>query len=343
MSYINETCSSLADFVSKLNTFLSGTPGWTTHHNAGAGEFAARKSGSGYDVGFAAQWSTAAPNNLGIYHFLGAYNNGVAPYQQADDSGNGAQSTTDSVLDDMRFVAIGNTPVQYWCFEDDHYFHVVVQVDATRFVHFGAGQILKYGSADFTGGEYVYGHRQEGTFAADTAIKGGTSILLDGLCRDGDAPNSMEEYAATLHIEGMDSQVASGKFGVVMGAQNAANLGNDRQAVPKARVHIVGGFRGGPGVPCFGQMAGTLASGLMPGYPLVLYYRRTSGSPLGIRPLGVMKDVRGVSIKNFAAGQEVTVGADTWTFFPSFRKSPDDNTVNGYSAYQGIAYKKVTT
>ena len=153
--YINEQVSSLSDFVSKLNTFLGTTVGtWTTFINTGAGQFAARKSGSGFDIAFSAQWDTGTPSNLGIYQFLGAYNSGVAPYQQANDSGNGAQSTSNATLGGARRAPIGNTPIQYWAFEDDHYVHVVVEFSSGNFTHLGAGQLFKYG--DWTGGEYVY-------------------------------------------------------------------------------------------------------------------------------------------------------------------------------------------
>jgi hypothetical protein len=48
MSYINESTSSMADLVSKLNTFLSGTPGWTSdQHDAANGKWAMSKTGTG--------------------------------------------------------------------------------------------------------------------------------------------------------------------------------------------------------------------------------------------------------------------------------------------------------
>ena len=41
MAFTSQATSSLADCVSKLNTFLAAN-GWTTHHAPGSGEFAAR-------------------------------------------------------------------------------------------------------------------------------------------------------------------------------------------------------------------------------------------------------------------------------------------------------------
>lgn len=339
MSYTNQTTTNLADLISKLNTFLSGTPGWTTHHNAAGGEFAARKTAAGVDIGFASQWDTGSPNSLGIYQFYNAaYNSGLSPWAQTNDSGNGAASTSEASLIASRSVVITNTPVQFWCFEDDNYFHVVVQVDADEYAHFGAGVLDKFN--DYTGGEYVYGHRNSsGTSAPALSIN--STVLLDGILASSSPGN--ETYAATIHLEGLANQVASGKYAVCMGNHGSANLGNDRQAAPKARLHVNGGFRAGFFPFLFGQFPGSVQRGLLPMYPITpVYWDRTTDHFHG--PLGMLKDVRGLNIRDFAAGDEVTIGSDTWTVFPTAKKAlTDAGTGAGFTEYQGIAYKKVTT
>lgn len=339
--FTNPTTSSMVNLITLLDTFLGTTVGtWTTHNTAfGSGEWAARKTPAGIDIGIAAQWDTAAPLFLGLYQWHNAaYNNGVSPWQQTDDSGNGAASTSDAALGLARYAAISDAPTQLWVFEDDHYFHCVVEWTFSgelTYTHFGAGMLDKYN--DWTGGEYVYGHRTQTGVASDAAVLAGSTNLFDGILNGG----TMELFAATLHIEGMADQVAGGKYAVNMGEQGAGSLGNDRQAAPKARIHTVGGFRAGPGVAAWGQFAGTLAAGLLPGYPLNIWYlNRVNGHTYG--PLGAMKDVRGVSIKNFVAGQEVTIGGDTWVVFPSFKKWISGSK-SGTSGHQGIMYKKVTT
>lgn len=341
MSYTNQQTSSLADLISKLNTFLSGTPGWTTHHVPASGEFAARKTGTGFDIGFATQWDTGSPNNLGIYQWHNAaYNAGNSPWNQNDDSGSGAASTTDATIGGQRHAPITNSPVQFWCFEDDDYFHVVVETSDGIYCHFGAGYLVK--NNDWTGGEYVYGYEQKTGISSNVAVAADTTILLDGLCADAGSIVNMEERCATVHCESMLNQPAGGKYAVFMGNQNSANLGNDRQAVPVGRIHFAGGFRGGPGQKEFGDLAGSQANGLAPFYPIVAYHwDRTTDDVVG--PLGQVADVRGCSLRNFAAAEEVTIGSDTWVVFPSYRRSPAPNTVFNYSGYQGIAYKKVTT
>ena len=77
-------------------------------------------------------------------------------------------------------------------------------------------------------------------------------------------------------------------------------------------------------------------------YPIVpFYWNRTTNNITG--PLGQMKDVRGLNIGNFAEEEEILVGSDTWVVFPTYRKTPTTTNVTGYTGYQGIAYKKVTT
>lgn len=345
MAFLDTTTSSLSDLLDKLNTFLGTTVGtWSTFRDAPNGEFAARKTGSGFDIGFACQHDTASPNSLGIYHFHGAaINTGNAMWAQNDDSGNGAASTSEASLALSRRVVIGNTPLRMWVFEDDHYFHAVVQTSTVTYRHFGAGLLTKYN--DYTGGEYVYGHRQDNLFSGNNSfIVGNNTYLLSGQLRD-TTPGILnaEDYAATIHVEGLDNQPGSGKYAVCMGTQGSTNLGQDRQGTPQDRIHFLGGFGGGPFERALSQYRGTKQRALNPMRPILpFYWNRTTDNIYG--PMGEMPDVRGVNIKNFTAGEEVVIGSDTWVLFPISRNDGTD-TVSGTTrtGYQGIAYKKVTT
>ena len=339
MAFSNQNTTDLSDLLDKLDTFLAAN-GWTGSHTSGNGRFGQRRTASGVDIGFAAQWDTGTPQNLGIYHFHGAaYNSAIDPWTQNDDSGNGFAGTANANLDDQRYAGIGNTPAQFWVFEEDFYFHVVVQTTALNYLHFGAGALDKFN--DWVGGEYVYGQRQETTGSTSVAVKAGTSVLMDGLCKDGGVPNNMEEFAATIHVTGMLNQPAGGLYAVNMGDQAAANLGNDRQGAPKARIKFEGGFRS---VPEWGVFHGNVASGLLPGYPIVSFHRDVlGGSPTNDiqGPLGRMKDVRGMSIRNYEPGDEITIGGDTWVIFPTFKKWPGSGALTATSGNQGIVYKKI--
>jgi hypothetical protein len=347
VSYTNQTCSSISDLFTKLGTFLGGTPGWTIPAPAAA-TFAARKNAAGYDICFAAHWNSGSPNNVGIYQWYGAaYNSAVHASAQTDDSGNGVTTSTDATLDDARYAPITNTPIQFWCFEDDHYFHVVVETVADTYVHFGAGQLDKFN--DWTGGEYVYGFKPP-TAAGTQGTQGhATSILLDGLLQASGAPSlpTANAFAATIHAEQIYSgQSASEKWCVSMG-DHAGSLGTDRAAF--ARRHWLGGYRAGPMAKAITMFRGSLGRGLCPMAPIVSFHWLRSPDEL-YGPMGQMKDVRMVNIRDFDGGEEITIASDVWVMFPSYKKSidvngdPDDgNSSAGESGYQGIAYKKVTT
>lgn len=339
MAYTESSVTSLANALSVLDTFLSGQ-GWTTHYSVPNKEFAADKNPSGSDwITFAMQWDT---NYAGVYQWHGnTYNSGANPYNQNNDSGSGyaGGTYTDANLDDQRRVNFTN--VDYlWVFEDTNYWHAVIRRTGSPniYEHFGAGLLDKFN--DWVGGEYCYGHVPDATFTTTTAIRTSASMLLDGLSAD-ESPSytNMEERCATMHIDGMAEQTLAGEiWSVVMGNQNSANLGTDRAG--NDRIHVLGGFRGGLLAPPFGQFAGTVARGLVPGYPIVLWYwNRTNGHVYG--PLGQMPDVRGVSVKNYTAEQQITVGGDTWVVFPSHRRLDGAAASAAYTNLQGIAYKQV--
>lgn len=336
MSYTNQTTTSLADFISKLNTFLSGTPAWTTNHTPANGEWAARKTPGAQDVAIATQWDTGTPSSLGIYQWRGAaYNGGASPWNQNEDSGNGAASTSDALLAAQRSALITNMPLQFWCFENDDYFHVVVETSTLRHAHFGAGVLDKFN--DYAGGEYVFGHHQDPA-SSNSTLSVGTTFLLDGICVDG-IYASMELFAATIRLSGLPDQAGASKYGVCMGQQ--ADKGTDRAA--NARVLVTGGYRAGAMATPFALFRGTRQRGLNPMHPIVPFYWNDVTSDIH-GPLGQLPDVRGVNIRDFAPGEEVTIGGDTWVMFPASRKATSDTeSSTNYSKYQGIAYKKVTT
>lgn len=342
--WINEQTSTMADFIDKLNTFLTtgggGNPGWTAdRHVPASGEWAVSKAGTNDDVEVAFQWDTGGPSSLGVYQYKsgsgpGNYVPASFPYGQLNDSGNGALSTTEASLIGKRHAAISDSPLQYWCFTGDTYAHVIVQVNATRYTHFGFGVLDKFN--DWEGGAYAYGERFQTGIGTDPAIQVGSTHLLDGLIKDGSGgnpTNDQELFAATVHIVGLPQQVASGLWAVVMGDQT--DLGNDRQASPKGRMLFVGGYRANEIARSFGVLTTNPQSGFVPGYPIsTLYFVRSPSTIYG--PMGIMKDVRGVNIDQFEAGDEIVIGSDTWVLFPSYIKG----TGSGKSENQGIMYKK---
>lgn len=327
MSYENGTASDIADLFSKLKTFATGTPGWNDSSLTPTTDRLGLDDGSTY-VQF--RWDTSTPANVGIYQSLGITSAATDPGNHTDDSGNGAISGTNSVLDDERHVALVDSSMLYWFFEDDSYIHVVAETNSTppeSYAHFGFGAITKVG--DWTGGQYVYGWRKDPAGgSSDSAVRVLSSMLLDGAA-DSSAPGDMNGYVATLHIEGLPNQTASGKWAIVWG--DIGSEGTDRGGT--GRDTVQGGFRGGPVARPFARFSSNSEKGLSHFYPITLWYREGSNAYY----LGEQPDVRGVNIEFFAPGDELVIGSDTWVIFPSHRK---DSTG---TRFQGIAYKKVVT
>jgi hypothetical protein len=319
MAFSTGTSTNLAALMTALDAFAVAN-GWTQDQlNTGTGMAALHRN----SVYVSFRWNTSTPNNLGIYQALG-YTGGNDPGAHPNDSGNGNVTSVDADLDNERYVAAGNGPFTYWFFEQDFYLHVVIEVSADLFRHFGFGTLVKTG--DWTGGEYAYGQHK----ATSGAVAVADTMLLDGLFDDLTA--AQESRAATLHLEGLPNQVASGRWGQVWGATTGAQT--DTGGI--AKVNIQGGFRGGPTAAYFGRYSAGSSSGGIPMYPVELYYRDVANSR--VYYLGYQPDVRGLNIRNFAVREIVTIGSDQWYTFPSQQKTVG-NTGPGTNN-QGIAYRR---
>ena len=360
MVYKNETVTSISDLITKLDAWMSGTGMWTSDHldtstTAGTGgEWAMTHTGS-TNIRFAASWD--AENSgvaLALYQYSDqAYVVADRPWGQDHDSGNGyGATTTDTLIKTSRHVLLAAAPLQYWAFEDDSYTHIVVQVSARQYVHFGFGILLKYG--DWTGGEYCYGQLNSllpytsGYCAGDSI-----SMLLDGHLNDASGegyPSGTELFAATIHAEGLPNQTANGMWMVSMGGKTTASVqatfGSDRQSndgasSDVARHMFIDGLRGGAPCENFSRHAkGTDISGFHAMWEIApRYYDDSTGHVYG--PMGRMPDVRGINMELWEAGDEIIQGGDTWVVFPAQIKwqSGESQTTGNL----GIAYKKVTT
>jgi hypothetical protein len=359
----SQTTSSLADLISKINTFLMGTgagdPKWgqagtPDRHVPGSGEWAvSQDDGLGESCEVAFQWDTGTPSSLGIYNYhtgLGAGNynsgSGTVPFDQDGDSGNGAASTSNASLAAARSVPITNTPVQYWCFVgdvdvDDVYVHIVVEDTADTYVHFGWGILEKFN--DWTGGQYAYGYRFQGGAASSVAIQTRSTTLLDGISTDGSGFDS-ELWNATIQVEDIPASPANGLWAVhlanIAGGTGGNNwlLGQDRQAAPVDRIQCVGGFRAGQFAKMLGQFRGTVTQGLISAYPIVTVNSDRNDTDT-FYMLGQMKGVRGISLANFSSQDTVDIAGDTWHIFPT-RTKGESGSLTNTTGWQGIMYKE---
>lgn len=351
--------SSMVTFLESLQGFLTtggaGNPGWTDEAAGGAtytgvdttnGQWAVSKSEGSNHVQIAGQWLPATPLNLALYQYFnaagaGSYVDGSNPWGQTNDSGNGYSggTITNANLDDERHVVIGNTPIRYWCFTGDNpvYAYVVVETSSGVYVHFGFGLLEKYN--DWTGGEFLYGHKSGG---GQVITATASNFFLDGRA----SGTNEQNFGATVRIESVSDSPASGKWGVVMSdSQSSAQLGVDGASV--ARLHIVGGYRAGTHFNRFACQPGTISSAIVPSSPIVIYHfdRNVSGSSSFTNswaPLGAMPGIRGLSIENFAPGDIVTIGSDDWYLFPTLTKYSGTGVITNTTGYAGVMYKANT-
>lgn len=355
--WLNQTTSSFADLVSKIDAFLTtaggGNPAWTPEDVDGGGnsldpatgEWAISKTGTHDDIEVAFQYDAGGtPTVLGIYQYIsgsgpGNYNNANSPWAQTADSGNGAASTANATIATGRHVFIGSTPVQYWAFtsQSPEAVDIIVETSDTVYTGFGFGELDLSETNDWTGGAYSYGWKFDSSPSTSVAIQRDASHLLDGLAND--TSPAMQDFVATLHCESLTNQVAGGKWAVVMGSQPSGSLGNDRQAAPKARAHFLGGFRGGAHAVGFGQFPGNIASGLINDYPIACYYWDRSTDDLE-GPMGFMPNARGVLMRNFQPEDEHVVDGDTWVVFPTRQRYSGSGALTATSGYQGYMFRK---
>lgn len=327
MAFSSGTSSSLANLITDLLTFTAAN-GWTTDENDTINGHIGLHRGSCF---VSMRYDVATPSQLSIYQALAWNGAGTDPGSHTDDSGNGyngpsAWSNTNAALE-RRVDDIGNGPFDYFFYEDDAlapYVHVVIMVSADVYRHFGFGNLVK--SNNWTGGEYCYGQEKAAT---GLPLNTQETCLLDGLFDSTSLDD--ERMAATLHMEGLPNQVASGKWGQVWG-NGTTLVPTDTAGIAKSAVQ--GGFRGGPLALALGNLGPfSPSTGFVNMIPIKLFYRETTLPR--VHYLGYMPDVRALNIRFFAPRQVVNIGGTNWRIFPMSQRS----TVSpSGSSYSGIAY-----
>ncbi len=340
MAYQTGTATDLGDLLSKLDTFLVAN-GWTQDDFDDGATTAAEgfANWTKNTMSMGLKWVANAPNNMSV-HQATAHSGSGFPGSHTNDSGNGYNASfgSDANLDDERCVNdIGDGPFpSYHFFEQDAspaYVHVVVEITSETFRHFGWGELEQFN--DWTGGEYCYGHYHDenlNSSAVDTA----TSCLFDGIFN---STSTTAKRAATIRAEGLPMQGGSEKWLIHIGGATSLDSGDRQDTAGETKRVCHGGFRSGPMAWPLGQYQSDVATGHIPMYPITSFVRDFTSDFIYF--LGNIPDVRGIDIKNFSAGQEVTIGSDTWVLFPQARRTEDN--VVGRTYYSGIAYRKETS
>lgn len=323
MSYQTGSATDTDDLMSKLNTFLTGTPGWTAdlfdsvnnravYHKAGISRY------------FQFQWNVA---EIGLA-MVASYSSNNPWTSQPECEFPNAVTTNGRYVNNMT----GPYP-SYHFFEDDNYIHIVVEISSGLYRHFGCGQMLKLGN--WTGGAYAMGFYWSQTTAD---IDNPTGAIDHSAVFSGYRPNNSTRPSG-IHAEGLPHSTYVGiRYYRESSATSAVdNDGNNVGNVQSA------GWRGG----MYTQFMATRQSalnGFRPLQPIAMFQIDTLATPDTLRLLGYIPDMRNINVFGLQPGQEITVGSDTWVVFPVTRKGNFGLSFNQEQSYNlGLAYKKVTT
>lgn len=323
MAYETGAASGMEDLLGKLSTFAQAD-GWTQDVFDIVTNKHLALSKSTVHVQFKYDTTTG---HIAIYQST-AYS-GAAPGSQTNDSGSGDYSGAVNV--GRRITSIGNLAYPaYYFFSGNNYIHVALEFQPGIYRHFCFGELVKIGT--WTGGAYCGGHvlsvGSEHDIWATT-----NAFLLDGMTNTGTL-----DFQSTIHMEGMPDQAVGGKWGA-FGSHTQGNAGIDKAGV--ARMPVLGGIRGGLLEAAYGWFAANPANGFIPMLPIACYLRKTTVNPEIWRLLGYMPDTRMVNITFINPGEEVTLGADVWKFFPWIRKGDSPAPAGqDWSGHMGIAYLK---
>jgi len=339
MTYATGSASSLVDLLSKLDTFAQTTHGgWTSIYSPNPDTtnrwFELKKGSLSFSMRYPA--SIAAGNAVSVHQATGSSSAATAPGLHTADSNNGYNTapggTSANFLAERCVSEIGNGPFpSYHFFADDtapaDYIHVVVEITTGMFRHFGFGKLDKFGN-NWTGGEYVYGHFVNQATNA-TPVDAVHSFLLNAL---GTTTTRLRD--ATVRIASGLANQGAAVWGVCNTA-SSANLLLDTAG--NARQQIIAGGRGGVIASAYGNPMGNNAAGFVTGYPIDCFYKDPSN--LRVYLLGKLSDTRIVNIRNFAAGETIVIGSETWHIFPMSQKT--SAAIAGRSGFLGVMYREV--
>ncbi len=323
MSYQTGTATDPEDLLTKLDTFLTGTPGWTSDLFSAANNRAIW-SKAGVSAKIYVQWDA---NNIG----LGMIQDLASPVDQTPTNQVGYEFTNDPITNNRYCNLVPGPYPSYHFFEDDDYIHVVVEKDSGIYRHFGWGQMLKLG--DWTGGMYAYGHFWDQSTAS---IDIPTHINHHAAFNGQNSNNATR--GAGIHAEGLPDQVGASKY--LRNTTSTSANDDDGEDISNM---FPGGWADGQNVH-FMAIGASQLNGFKPLIPIPVYQWHFGSVPDRARLLGYVPDMRHISLLGLNVAQEITVASDTWTVFPITRKGNNGSSFNQEQSFDyGIAYKKVTT
>lgn len=347
MAYATGSANTIPLLFVALESFAT-THGWTIDESDTVSGWPRFHKNSCY-VGFRYDGTTpqATGRSMGVYQSKTFDPSPARPGSAASgDSGSGADdqvtTITDATIDNSRCVyTIGDGPFNYWFFEHDdgtvYYIHVVLEVRAGEYRHFGFGKITKFGDwgVGASGGEYCYGLRNE-----SGCTSGDSSYFFEA----GNSVVNVEsvDSAATMLVNGLPGQQASDWGTFLAYTQQTVYAGSlDRAGLQRNR--FLSNARGGPQWRAQGWFKGYPGfTGLIPLTALTVFYFDLTNARTYV--LGEMPDVKMCNIAQFDAAEEVTIGSETYVFFPFTKKGTvGGSTSTSDSYFYGVAYRKEVT
>ncbi len=331
MAFQTGTSTSIENLLTQLSTFLQAN-GWTE-------EFFNTITGDVGSIGFSKnsifvsfQYTEATDGGaMAIYQATAADPSPTTdPWTATGDSGNGAQNNTPSNFDGSRSVnQFAGPHTAFFFFENNAspaYIHVVVEVDAGRYRHFGFGELDKIG--DWSGGEYVYGHRwdQSTSNRIDQPSSGFHNIGLDA--------TTFVTQGSTMRVSGYPGEPdpLTEWAHIIDGGSGSDSAGNPRW-------NAIGGWRGSREFSAFHGIRISLGSAYKPLIPVPLELLDTGPAPDLVRRVGFQADVRMVNIANIDPGQVINIAGEDFYFFPWVRKQfLENDTEESWNA--GVAYRR---
>lgn len=330
MAFQTGTSTSIENLLTQLSTFLQAN-GWTeTFFNTITGDVGSIGfSKNSIFVSF--QYTEATDGGtMAVYNATAADPSPTTdPWTATGDSGNGFKSNTPTTFDQGRSVnQFAGPHTAFLFFERDSapaYVHVVVEVDAGRYRHFGFGEIDKIG--DWSGGEYVYAQKWDQTLSRiDQPASGFHDIGIDA--------TTIQSQGATMRISGYP-----GEPDVATEWAHFVDTGAGNDTAGNPRWEAIGGWRGTREFSAFHGIRISLGSAYKPLIPCPLELLDRGPVPDLVRRIGFQSDVRMVNIANIDPGQVINIAGDDWHFFPWVRKQfLENNTEESWNA--GVAYRR---
>lgn len=333
MATLNDaTISSVRDLADAIDAFLT------------ANGFVQETAPNGTSSGDAA-WSAATGNGELYVQIAWDAQSHFDIYQSTSDDGSapGSNPGDSGIVNEVLFNGLNLTNAELWGFtngdtasdDSEIYAHFVLEHNRDgRYVHFGFGHVEKYSVWD--GGAYSYGYEWS-TAGNNEEEPWNTAhrLLLDGnhtsINSAGNPPK--------MTIRNMDGQPASGDWGILTNSTSTLSLNDtDGNGVMKCEGYV----RHGPWPMFLLHLRGNPNNGFIPLIPVEVSAHVTLGSSGQRYMLGRMRDAFVCNIGNIQPKAQLTIGGETYQFFPWAQKILDAGTDEVASRNAGVAYRVLT-